>query len=84
MLRASIISVIPSTSAGLGALLGSAAIVDQTFTLGGIGQALLAAVANHDIMVIMGTVMLAVILISLVNLIADITLVLLDPRVRLA
>jgi ABC-type dipeptide/oligopeptide/nickel transport system permease component len=35
-------------------------------------------------MVIMGTVLLAVILISLVNLIADIAMVLLDPRVRLA
>ncbi|MCW2935877.1 MAG: transporter permease [Actinomycetia bacterium] len=84
VLRSAVIPVIPSTSVGLGALLGSAAIVDQTFTLGGIGQVLLLSVANHDIMVIMGTVLFAVILISLVNLIADIIVALLDPRVRLA
>ena len=84
VLRSSALPVLPSTSVGLGTLLGAAAIVDQTFTLGGIGQALLLAVANHDLMVVMGTVLLTVILISLVNLIADITLALLDPRVRMA
>ena len=84
VLRPAVVSVIPSTGAGLGTLLGSAAIVDQAFTLGGIGQVLLLAVVAHDLMVIMGAVLLAVILISLVNLIADITVALLDPRIQLA
>lgn len=82
-LRPSIVSVIPSISVGLGTLLGSAAIVDQTFALDGIGQALLSGVKNDDLMLIMGTVLITVILISLFSLIADICQAALDPRVHL-
>jgi peptide/nickel transport system permease protein len=72
-----------SIGAGVGILFGSAAIVDQVFALGGIGQELLTSVQDGDLMVVMGTVLLAVILISLVNLAVDICLAFLDPRVRL-
>lgn len=60
-----------------------AAIIDQVFALGGVGQALLTAVKQGDLMVIMGTVFVTVILISLVNLVADIAQSLLDPRVHI-
>jgi peptide/nickel transport system permease protein len=83
VLRPSLVAVIPSVGVGLGTLLGSAAIVDQTFALGGIGQALLIAAKDDDLMVIMGTVLITVILISLVNLIVDICQSALDPRVHL-
>jgi hypothetical protein len=46
----------------------------------GIGQALPTAVKQGDLMVVMGAVLLAVILISLVNLLADICQAVLDPR----
>jgi peptide/nickel transport system permease protein len=83
VLRPSIIPVISSVGVGLGTLLGAAAIVDQTFALDGIGQALLTAVKDDDLMVMTGTMLIAVILISLTSLIADICQALLDPRVRL-
>jgi peptide/nickel transport system permease protein len=83
VLRPSMLTVLPSLSVGLSTLLGSAAIVDQAFSLGGIGQALLLAAKDDDLMVIMGTVLITVILISLFNLIADICQAALDPRVRL-
>ena len=83
VLRPASIPVIVSVGAGFGVLLGSAAIVDQVFALGGIGQALLTAVKEGDLMVIMGTVLVTVILISLVNLAADICQAVLDPRVHL-
>jgi peptide/nickel transport system permease protein len=83
VLRPASIPVIASVGAGFGVLLGSAAIVDQVFALGGIGQQLLTAVKAGDLMVIMGTVLVTVILISLVNLIADICQAVLDPRVHL-
>jgi peptide/nickel transport system permease protein len=82
-MRPAIIPALASIGAGFGILLSSAAIVDQVFALGGIGQDLLASVKNGDLMVIMGTVLLAVILISLVNLAVDICLAVLDPRTRL-
>ncbi|MGH3153469.1 MAG: ABC transporter permease [Streptosporangiaceae bacterium] len=83
VLRPAIIPVIASTGAGFGILLGSAAIVDQAFALGGIGQALLTGVRQGDLVLIMGTVLVTVILISLVNLTADICQAVLDPRVHL-
>jgi peptide/nickel transport system permease protein len=83
VMRPAVVPVIANVTAGLGVLLGSAAIVDQVFALGGVGQALLSAVKSGDLMVIMGTALATVILISLVNLVADISQALLDPRVRL-
>ena len=80
VLRPAILPVIASVGAGFGVLLGSAAIVDQVFALGGIGQALLTAVKQGDLMVVMGVVLVTVILISLINLIADLCQAALDPR----
>ncbi len=82
VLRPSITPVLTSISTGFGILLGSAAIVDQVFALGGIGQQLLTGVKSGDLMLIMGTVLITVILISLVNLITDIGQALIDPRVH--
>lgn len=84
VLRPSITPVLTSVSTGFGILLGSAAIVDQVFALGGIGQQLLASVKSGDLMLIMGTTVIAVILISLVNLITDIVQAMIDPRVRIS
>jgi peptide/nickel transport system permease protein len=83
VLRPASIPVIASIGAGFGVLLGYAAIVDWVFALGGVGQALLTAVRAGDIMVVMGVVLVTAILISLVNLIADFCLTVLDPRVHL-
>jgi peptide/nickel transport system permease protein len=82
VLRPASIPVIASAGAGFGVLLGYAAIVDWVFALGGVGQALLTAVMQGDVMVIMGVVLVTAVLISLVNLIADICLAMLDPRVH--
>jgi peptide/nickel transport system permease protein len=83
-LRPASLPVIASVGIGFGVLLGSAAIVDQVFALGGIGQALLTAVKQGDLMVVMGTVLVTVIVIALVNLIADICQALVDPQVHIA
>ena len=83
VLRPSITPVLTSISSGFGILLGSAAIVDQVFALGGIGQQLLVSVKSGDLMLIMGTTLITVILISLVNLITDVAQAMIDPRVRI-
>ncbi len=82
VLRAAMIPVIISVGAGFGVLLGAAAIVDQVFALGGVGQALLTAVKEGDLMVVMGAALVTVILISLVNLATDICQAILDPQVQ--
>ena len=81
VLRPAAIPAMSSLSIGLGTLLGSAAIIDQTFALDGIGQALLTAVKVNDLMVVMGTILITVILISLTSLILDLGQALLDPRI---
>jgi peptide/nickel transport system permease protein len=83
VLRPSLVPLIHSVSVGLGTLLGSAVIIDQAFTLGGIGQAFLLAAKANDLMVVMGTVLITVIIISVASLIADICQAALDPRVHL-
>lgn len=82
VMRASVTPVLASVSTGFGILLGSAAIIDQVFAMGGIGQQLLVSVKSGDLMLIMGTVICTVILVSLANLLTDIVQSLIDPRVR--
>jgi ABC-type dipeptide/oligopeptide/nickel transport system permease component len=83
VLRPSLVPLIHSVSVGLGTLLGSAVIIDQAFTLGGVGQTFLLAAKTDDLMVVMGTVLMTVIIVSIFNLIADACQAVLDPRVRL-
>lgn len=84
VLRPSITPVLTSISTGFGILLGSAAIVDQVFALGGIGQQLLASVKSGDVMLVMGTTLITAILIALINLITDIAQAMIDPRVHIS
>jgi peptide/nickel transport system permease protein len=82
VLRPGISPVLATLSIGFSTLLGSAAIVDYVFALGGIGQELLTAVGEGDMMLVLGTTIITVILISLVNLSIDICQALLDPRIQ--
>ena len=84
VLRAAIVPVVSSIGVGFGAILGAAAVVDQVFALGGIGQAFLTAAKTGDLLVITGTALATVILVAVVNLIADVCYALLSPRVRVA
>ena len=81
-LRAAILPVVSSVGVGFGAILGGAAVIDEVFALGGIGQAFLVATKAGDMLVITATVLATVLLVAVVNLIADVCFALLDPRVR--
>jgi peptide/nickel transport system permease protein len=83
VLRAAILPVVSSVGAGFGVILGAAAIVDQVFALGGLGQAFLVAAKAGDLMVVMGVTIATVILIAVVNLLTDVCYALLNPQVRL-
>ena len=84
VLRAAIVPVVSSIGVGFGAILGAAAVIDQVFALGGIGQAFLTAAKTGDLLVITATALATVILVAVVNLIADVCYALLNPRVRVA
>ena len=82
VLRAAVLPVVSSVGVGFGAILGAAAVIDQVFALGGIGQAFLTATKSGDLLVITATTLATVILVAVVNLIADLCYAVLNPRVR--
>jgi peptide/nickel transport system permease protein len=66
---------------GLADLLGGAALVEAVMNLQGLGLLLLDAVRSLDIYLVMGSVLMGTVLLLLGNLLADIALVMVDPRV---
>ncbi len=65
----------------LGDLLGGAALVEAVMNLQGLGLLLLDAVRQLDIYLVMGSVLVGTILLLVGNLLADMALVAVDPRV---
>lgn len=65
----------------LGDLLGGAALVEAVMNLQGLGLLLLDAVRQLDIYLVMGSVLVGTVLLLAGNLLADIALVAVDPRV---
>ena len=65
----------------LGDLLGGAALVEAVMNLQGLGLLMLDAVRSLDIYLVMGSVLMGTILLLVGNLLADIALVAVDPRV---
>ncbi len=66
---------------GLADLLGGAALVEAVMNLQGLGLLLLDAVRSLDIYLVMGSVLMGTVLLLAGNLLADIALVAVDPRV---
>ena len=66
---------------GLADLLGGAALVEAVMNLQGLGLLLLEAVRTLDIYLVMGSVLMGTVLLLLGNLLADVALVAVDPRV---
>lgn len=67
----------------LGSLLGGAALVEAVLNLQGLGTMMLQAVLGQDIYLIMGSLLIGAVLLIVGNLIADITLTLVDPRIKM-
>jgi peptide/nickel transport system permease protein len=66
-----------------GSLLGGAVVVEQVFSLPGVGRLVIGAVLSRDFPVIQGTLLFVAVIYLLVNLTVDILYAVADPRVRL-
>ena len=66
----------------LGGLLSGAAFVENILGYPGLGRLILEALQRKDIFVVMGSLLLGSVLLILGNLIADILLAYVDPRIR--
>lgn len=68
----------------LGTLLGGAALVEAVMNLQGLGTLMLDAVRSLDLYLVMGSVLMGSILLLLGNLLADVALTIVDPRIDFA
>jgi peptide/nickel transport system permease protein len=66
----------------IGTLIGVTVIIESIFALPGIGQALVEAINNRDILVVQGIVLVLAVVVVLANLITDLLYAVLDPRIR--
>ncbi len=65
----------------LGSLLGGAALVEAVMNLQGLGTLMLDAVRSLDLYLVMGSVLIGSLLLLLGNLLADLALTAIDPRI---
>lgn len=81
-LRPALIPVVTSAGIVFGRLLAGAIVVENLFYIPGLGRLVLTAVLARDIPLVQGLVLVAAGAILLVNLGADLSYGLLDPRIR--
>jgi peptide/nickel transport system permease protein len=79
-----IIPVLTIAAMDLGQLLGGIVVVETVFSWPGIGQLAYQSLQNLDVPMVVGTVLFTGLCIALLNILADLLRVVLDPRVRLA
>jgi peptide/nickel transport system permease protein len=80
-LRGALVPIVTLFGLDLGGLLGGAILTEKVFSMQGLGELLISAVAQPDVAVVVGTTLFAAFLIILANLVVDIVHGMLDPRV---
>ncbi|MCC7282331.1 MAG: ABC transporter permease [Acetobacteraceae bacterium] len=77
-----LIPVVTVAGISMGVLLGGAVVIEQVFSLPGVGRLIVGAILRRDYPVIQGGLMLTATIFVLVNLAVDLLYALLDPRIR--
>ena len=83
-LRMSILSLMTSVALQMAALLGGAVIAEQFFGPKGIGDRLIFAVQQNDLLVIQAIAAIVTVFVVFANLVVDLLYAVVDPRIRLA
>ena len=79
-LRNALLPVVTIIGVDFGFALGGSIVLEQVFTIPGLGQLMINAIREKDTPVVMGAVMTTAIFASLVNLLVDIIYTYIDPR----
>ncbi|MFF4822993.1 ABC transporter permease [Streptomyces sp. NPDC001312] len=83
-MRSTMTPILTMLGMDLGALIGGAILTETTFSLPGLGQAVLNAIKTQDLPIILGVVLITSLAVLIANLVVDVLYAVIDPRVRLA
>ncbi|MBR2880243.1 MAG: ABC transporter permease [Oscillospiraceae bacterium] len=83
VLRNSMLPVITFLAVTLADIVAGSIIIEQVFTIPGIGGMLIMSIGNRDYPVVLSIIMLISALVLFVNFIADVVYQYIDPRIRL-
>ncbi|MDO5287773.1 MAG: ABC transporter permease [Actinomycetia bacterium] len=84
ILRNALVPIVTMTGLQLGYLLGGAVVVEQVFSLPGIGRQVLIGIQQKEYALVQSTVLVIAVAFVVVNLVTDAVYRLVDPRVRAA
>jgi len=83
-LKNALIPVITVIGLNFGYLLGSTVVIEQVFTLPGVGSMVITAILGRDYPVLQGVLLFITFFYLIINLIVDMLYSFLDPRIRLS
>ena len=83
MLKNALIPVITFLAVSAAEIMTGTIIIEQVFTIPGVGRLLLASISNRDFPVVQAIVVIMAAWIVIVNFVADLLYQLVDPRLRL-
>lgn len=81
-LRNALIPIISLMGLDLGYILGGAVVIEHVFARAGVGDMMLRSIYSRDFPVLQGCIFLLAIAIILGNIVADVSYVIADPRIR--
>ncbi|SLN12086.1 ABC transporter permease [Oceanibacterium hippocampi] len=84
VLRNALIPVITIMGLQFANLLAGTVVIESVFTLPGLGQLVLKAINNRDLIIVEGTVLLLAAMVVAVNFLVDILYALIDPRLKVS
>ena len=83
MLRNSFRPVISILSINIGYLIGGTVIIEQVFSLPGVGSLLISSIATRDYAIIQLATLIFALIVVVVNVVADLMYLIIDPRISL-
>jgi peptide/nickel transport system permease protein len=81
-LKNALVPVLPVIGVQLAIIIATSTVMEKVFILPGMGSLMVSAVISSDFPMLKGTIIVIAAMIILINLLVDIGLGLLDPRVR--
>jgi peptide/nickel transport system permease protein len=84
VLRTALVPIVTMSGLQFGYLLGGAVVVEQIFSLPGVGRQVLLGINQYEYAVVQSTVLVIAVIFVIVNLLTDLLYRRIDPRVRAA